>query len=372
MKIAIIGVRGYPSHYGGYESFVKELAERLVEKKEVDVTVYCHKGLFQNRPKQIKGINLVYIPAIETKTLSQLTHSLFSILHASFRSYDLMFVVNSANGPLGFLPRAFGRRTVINVDGLEWLRPKWKGLGAKYFHFAAKMSTKLYDEIVCDADEMRRVYLDLFNRDSTVIAYGAPKMLNTDSTELITKRGLIKGEYYLIIGRLIPDNNSRLIAEGFLASKSKKKLVIVGGVPYKDRYVQSITELAKTDDRLVVTGHIDDRNEVAELFQNAYMYVHGHEFGGTNPTMIEALGYGCAILALDTPFNQEMLQQGRFGVFFQKDINNIIDQFEYWDGALDTVRRMKEEAPAGVIDRYKWDVVTHQYYELFKRVISLK
>ena len=342
MKLAIVGVRGYPSHYGGYESFIKELSERLVKDYDVKLTVYCHRGLFKDRPSTLNGINLIYTPAIESKVLSQLTHSFVSILHACFGKHDVLFVVNSANGPFGWLPKLFGKKTVINVDGLEWMRPKWKGLGARYFYFAARMATKFYDHIVSDAEEMRRVYLEKFDSDSTVIAYGAPTPKNTATTSLIEKRGLKINEYYLIVGRLIPDNNSALIAQGFLSSSTNKKLVIIGGVPYKDPYVEGIKSLAETDDRLVVTGHVDNRNEIAELFENAYMYVHGHEYGGTNPTMIEALGYGCAILALNTPFNKEMLQDGTYGAFFEKDEKSICDNFNHWDQSNDEVRKMRK------------------------------
>ena len=140
IKISIIGTRGYPYVYSGYETFVKELSERLV-LKNCSVTVYCHKGLFDIRPKEIKEIKLVYIPTIETKILSQPIHSFFSIIHACFSKTDVILVVNSANGPFGIITKLLRIPTAINVDGLEWLRPKWKGLGLIYFKWASKMAT---------------------------------------------------------------------------------------------------------------------------------------------------------------------------------------------------------------------------------------
>ena len=149
MKLAIIGSRGYPYVYSGYETFVKEISERLV-KRGVNVTVYCHKGLFKNRPKYLNNIKLVYIPTIETKSLSQIIHSFLSLIHSCFNKPDIILVVNVANGPLGIIPKLRGIPTLINVDGLEWKRPKWKGLGAIYFMFAAKMATIFYDKIIND------------------------------------------------------------------------------------------------------------------------------------------------------------------------------------------------------------------------------
>ena len=143
MKVAIIGSRGYPYVYSGYETLVKELSERLV-KRGVRVRVYCHKPLFENRPKVVNGIELVYLPSIETKVLSQLSNSFLSFLHVCFSKVDVVFVVNTANGPFGLITKIFRKPTIINLDGLEWKRPKWKGLGSKYFFWSSKMATKFF------------------------------------------------------------------------------------------------------------------------------------------------------------------------------------------------------------------------------------
>ena len=261
IHIAIIGSRGYPYVYSGYETFVKELSERLVAK-EIDVTIYCHKHLFINRPKSINGIQLIYLPSIESKILSQLSHSLLSFLHACLRPYDVILAVNSANGPFGVLTRLFGKKTMINVDGLEWLRHKWKGFGSKYFYWSSRQATRFFDLIVNDSMEMQQVYLKEFNARSTVIAYGA-NLRYSQQPDLIKKWDLIPNEYYLIVGRLIPDNNSDLIQEGFLQSASEKKLVIVGDVPYQDLFAQQIKEKSKSTDRIIMTGYVNDPDELA-------------------------------------------------------------------------------------------------------------
>ena len=172
LKIAIIGSRGYPIVYSGYETFVKEVSERLVAQN-ISVRVYCQKHLFSTRPKNVNGVELVYMPTVQTKSLNQLVHSFFSMLHACFSKTDVILVVNAANGPFGLISLLAQKKTLINVDGLEWLRPKWKGLGAAYFKFAAKLATLFYNTIITDAEAMRQVYLQTFNTDSTVIAYGA-------------------------------------------------------------------------------------------------------------------------------------------------------------------------------------------------------
>ena len=364
-NISIIGVKGYPYVYGGYETFIKEISERLIDK--YNITIYCHKSLFSNKPKNIRGINLVYMPSIETKILSQPVHSFFSIIHSCFSKTDLIFVVNSANGPFGIITKVFKIPTVINVDGLEWLRPKWKGLGSVYYKFASRMATLFYDQIINDSDEMRKVYLELFKKDSKVIAYGA-NIRKSKSPELIKKWNLKQREYYLVIGRLIPDNNANLIIKGFLKTNSKRKLVIVGDVPYKDSFASNLKNLA--NNRLIFTGYVKDQNMLAELYHNCYVYVHGHEFGGTNPTMIKAMAYGCAILALDTVFNQEMLQNGKFGIFFKKQLLSITNMIEYCEKENIFMDDLRKKSVNGITKKYNWDFITSQYIEVFKSLFN--
>jgi glycosyltransferase involved in cell wall biosynthesis len=347
--------------YSGYETFVKELVERLV-KQDIEIVVYCHKNLFKTYPPEVNGIKLKYFSTIETKALSQLIHSFQSIVHACFQQYDVILVVNSANGPFGLLTKIFQKKTAINVDGIEWLRPKWKGLGAKYFYLASKLSTKLYDRVITDSFEMQKIYLQEFNADSSVIAYGANIRYSKDPT-MISKWNLAPNDYYLIVGRLIPDNNSDLIVEEFVRSKSKKRLVIVGDVPYKDAYAEKIKSV--TDARLVFTGYVTDQNELAELYHNCYIYFHGHQYGGTNPTMLKALAYGCAILALETVFNREMLDGDQYGIFFTKAPGNlaaVIDNIEKNDSGLDVFRTKARDR---ITNNYTWEKICSQYVTLF-------
>lgn len=366
MKIAIIGSRGYPYVYSGYETFVKELAERLVERGD-DITVYCHRNLFREFPRQVNGVNLVYIPTIERKTLSQFVHSLQAVIHACFCDYDVILVLNSANGPFGIITRLFRKKTAINVDGLEWLRPKWKGLGAKYFYLASKMATKLYDVVITDSDEMQKIYEQIFNARSTMIAYGA-NIRESTSPECIEKWQLQRHGYYLVVGRLVPDNNADLIVEGFIGSDSDKKLVVVGDVPYNDNFANSLKSL--DDPRLVFTGYVKDQVELAELYHNCFAYLHGHEFGGTNPSMLKALAYGCAVCALDTVFNREMLADGEYGLFFGKsrsEITRLINTIEADTLLLDEYR---QKSRSRIVSNYTWEKITDQYSDLFRSLCA--
>ena len=366
LKIAIIGSRGYPYVYSGYETLIKELSERLIGR-DCEVTVYCHRSLFKEKPAHVNGIKLVYVPTIESKSLSQLIHSFLSMCHAVVSDVDVIFAVNAANGPFGLISKIFRKRTAINVDGLEWLRPKWKGLGARYFKIAARLSTILFDQIINDSDEMRKVYLNIFKKESVVIAYGATVRKSEDPS-VINQWLITPKEYYLVVGRMIPDNNADIIVKGFLASSSTKKMVVVGDVSYKDIYADSLKALK--DVRLIFTGYVNDPDVLAALYNHCYVYVHGHEYGGTNPTMIKAMAYGCAILALNTVFNKEMLNNDLYGIYFDKNQEAVQQQINYTDQYPKEIKKLRQNSHLGITDKYNWDCITDQYLEVFRRLVE--
>lgn len=358
LRIAIIGSRGYPYVYSGYETLVKELSERLVKKGHY-VRVYCHSSLFKIKPKRVNEIELVYTPSFETKYLSQFVNSFFSFVHVCFSKIDVVFIVNSANGPFGFLTKSFGIKTCINVDGLEWLRPKWKGLGSFYYRTASKLSTIFFDKIITDSYEMNRIYNEKFNKNSTVIAYGSTMSKNTNSN-ILKKYNLLSGDYYLIVGRLIPDNNANLIIKGFLKSNSKKRILIVGDVPYRDKYKDEL--MSFKSNHIIFTGYIKNHYELSVLYNNSFGYVHGHEFGGTNPTLINALDLNCQILALDTIFNREMLKN-KSVIFFEKNINSISISFNFFEKKYELLKLNNKKYT--LPEKYNWDNISEKYLEIF-------
>ena len=357
LKISIIGSRGYPYVYSGYETLVKNIGERMV-MKGVQVTVYCHSYLFEQKPKQLNGIQLKYIPTIKSKSLSQPIHSFLAFWHAAFSNADVVLVLNVSNGPFGFITRLFKKPTLINVDGLEWMRPKWKGFGAIYFKWAANLAVRLMDLIVTDAIAMQDIYKKEFNAASVVITYGADSNKGASET-LLNKWQIQSQDYYLIVGRMIPDNNSDIIIEGFINSSSTKKLVIVGDVPYQDAYANKIKSYK--DDRLVFTGYITNSDELASLYKYCFAYMHGHEFGGTNPTLLKAMANGCAIGAIDTVFSREVLQNDSYGTYFKKDIHSLMHWFQWAESNQDKFTELRATVSKGLNEKYNWELVTDLY-----------
>ena len=357
LRVAIIGSRGYPYVYSGYETLVKALAERW-PNQNVELTVYCHAYLFKDKPKKVHGVKLVYIPSVASKIFAQPLHSFLAFCHVVFSKNEVVLVLNVSNGPFGIITRFFGKPTMMNVDGLEWLRPKWKGFGATYFKWAAKMSVRFNDLLITDADAMQAIYLKEFGAKSVVITYGAESSEGAN-TSLLKEWNLVERDYYLIVGRMIPDNNADIIIEGFIKSNSTKKLVIVGDVPYADAYADKISTYL--DPRLIFTGYVRNPDILASLYKFCFAYMHGHEFGGTNPTLLKAMANGCAIAALDTVFSREVLQSATFGFFFQKSPASVADWINWANENEVLLAQRRSNIHQGITEKYTWESVSNLY-----------
>jgi glycosyltransferase involved in cell wall biosynthesis len=322
--------------------------------------------MFQNKPTSVDGVNLIYLPAIERKTLTQLSHSLMSTLHACLTKTDVLLYVNSANGPFGLLNKLAGKRNVINVDGLEWLRPKWKGLGAKYFWFASYLSARLFNVVIADCERMSEIYRNEFGATPVTIAYGANPGFSIDP-KAIGALGLTPGDYYLVVARLVPDNNANVIVRGFEQCQSQRKLVVLGDVPYKDSYANGVR--STLDKRVLFPGYVKDQNTLRELYCNSFAYIHGHEFGGTNPSLLQGLANGCCVLALDTPFNREVLDGESYGLYFDKRRDSLSALIARIEADPELVARLRFSSRRRIEQNYSWEHITDQYEDVIRSLL---
>lgn len=362
MRIAILGTRGIPSGYSGPEALVEEVGARLAERGH-SVTVYAHANMFDKKQPNYRGVKIVYLPSLKGKNTSQFSHSLLATSHVVFTKVEVVLFITVANGPFGLILKLLRKRSAINVDGMEWLRPKWGNIAKKYFRFGARCAVLFFDKVVTDASAMADVYRNEFDCDSVCITYGA-EWGYSENPELIEQYGLEPSAYYLIASRLIPDNNADLIVKAFVASNSKRKLAVAGGAPYSNPFGDKLRETK--DDRIIFLGHINDSNVIKELHCNTYAYIHGHEFGGTNPALLKALAYGNCILALDTVFNREVLKDGEYGLFFKKDPQDLIRLLNEIDQDTELVDDFRAKSRDRIKEAYTWDKITDQYEELFE------
>ena len=358
LRIAILGSRGYPQTYSGYEVFVREIAPRLVSRGH-EVIVYCRRSLFKQRPQYHNGVRLIYLPNVETKNLGTFTHTLVSMCDVLFRKVDVALVVNISNAFHCIIPRLFGKHIAINVDGLDWKRDKWGPIAKKYFHLNAKNVGRICPKgVVTDAQEMRRIYLTEFSTPSVCIAYGA-NLEGSSDCSVVRQYGLEPFQYYLILSRMVPENNADLILRAFERVRSSRILAIAGDANYRSAFVDQLRRTS--DPRVRFIGHIGHPDHVKELHCNAYAYLHGHSLGGTNPSLLTALASRNCVLALDTPFNREVLED--YGILFRNDADLAI-KIQQVEDRPEIAARFRMRAPERIRERYTWEIITDQYEEL--------
>lgn len=370
LRIGMLGLYGMPMpnlHFTGFETGFGEIAPRLADEGH-DIVMYCRRGSFppEMRLPSYKGIRLVYVPSPGGKNFSGVIATFFSVLHAlALGRYDLFFFVNVGMGHHAALCRLFGRKVVMNVNGLDWTRAKWGPVARWYFLSAARSAVRFCNELVTDADAMKKFYVDRFDKETTMIAYGA-HVETSSRPDLITSFGIVPDEYYLIASRLIPENHADVIARAYVLSGSKKKLVIAGGANYDSEFHRELQALA--GDNVILAGHIDDQDVIRELHCNCFAYVHGHSVGGTNPSLLKAMGYGNCILALDTVFNREVLEEG--GIFFPADDAVLAAEMLALEADVARVAELRGMGPRRIRANYTWEKIARQYDSLFTEVAA--
>jgi len=362
MRIALLGIRGVPAKYGGFETCAEEIGKRLAAKGH-EVLVYCRKGFYPEEQEEYLGMRMIYLPELRWQPLETLSHTFISIINAVRKRVDICMVFNVANSPLLLIPLMFKRKVLLNVDGLEWTRSKWSPLGQKYYRFSAWLASKLTCGLIADSREIQRYYEEKYGRESHYISYGAYRR-SSQNPSLLTQFGLKPQDYFLQITRFEPENNPLLSIQAFMGLETKKKLVVVGGSKYRTNYSAQIH--AVDDTRIVFPGYVYDQDILRELSCNCLAYIHGNEVGGTNPGLLNAMASGCFVISRDVPFNREVLQDG--GVYFQKDIDSLRERLAW---ALENSQKMSEFAAKGqkiIQAHYNWDSVASEYEELFNLI----
>jgi len=367
MRIAILGTRGIPASYGGFETFAEQLSTRLVARGH-DVTVYCRAHYVSPRQIEYKGVRLKVLPTIRHKYFDTVVHAGLSAFHASaLRRFDAALICNAANAPFAPVLRAARVPVAINVDGLEHKRRKWNWLGKNYYRVAERLSVWLPNETVTDARVIQDYYLAKYKARSTMIAYGAEVERRVDRTA-VARWGVEPNRYVLYVSRLEPENNAEMVIEAFRRVRTPQKLLIVGDAPYAHEYIAKLRSLARRDRRIVFTGFVFG-DAYRALQQNAFCYVHATEVGGTHPALLEAMGYGNCVLTLGTPENVEVV--GDAGLHY-RDTQDLAAQLQRVLRGGAAVNQYRQRAQARIRERYDWEHVVDEYERLFARMAGLE
>lgn len=365
MRLAILGTRGIPASYGGFETFAEHLSTRLVARGH-EVTVYCRAHYVSPRQLQYQGVRLAILPTIRHKYFDTVVHAFLSALHAAPKRFDAALICNAANAPFAPLLRFTGTPVAINVDGLEHKRKKWNWLGRRYYLLAERLATIFPNATVTDAQVIHDYYLARYRARSTMIAYGSEVERRPDR-ETVRRWRVEPNRYVLYVSRLEPENNARLVIEAFKKVRTAYRLLVVGDAPYARDYIQGLKESARGDKRIIFTGFVFGQDYRA-LQQNAYCYVHATEVGGTHPALLEAMGYGNCVLTLATPENVEAV--GDAGIPYA-DEADLVDKLQriLRDGSL--VHAYRHRAQTRVQRHYDWEHVVDNYERLFLGMAGL-
>ena len=362
MRIAILGTRGIPASYGGFETFAEHLSTRLVARGH-DVTVYCRAHYVSPRQLEYHGVRLRVLPTIRHKYFDTVVHGFISAIHAVPGRFDAALICNAANAPFAPILRFTGTPVAINVDGLEHKRKKWGLLGRRYYRFAEYLSTILPNVMVTDAQVIHDYYLAQHKSPSTMIAYGSEVERRPDRST-VRKWRVEPNRYVLYVSRLEPENNARLVIEAFKKVRTAYRLLVVGDAPYAEDYISDLKARARGDKRIIFTGFVFGQDYRA-LQQNAYCYVHATEVGGTHPALLEAMGYGNCVLTLATPENIEAVGEAGIPYADEYDLTEKLQRV-LRDGSL--VQAYRNRAQLRVQKYYDWERVVDQYEQLFARL----
>lgn len=365
MRLAILGTRGIPANYGGFETFAEELSTRLVDRGH-DVTVYCRSHHVDRELTEYKGVKLRILPTIKHKYLDTIVHTVFSAVNSMNKRFDAVLVCNAANSPFIPLLTWTGTPVAVNVDGLERKRKKWNWLGRIYYRIGERASVWFATEVVTDAKVIQDYYLTEYKKPSTMIAYGANIERKLDAAA-VAEHGVEPQKYILYVSRLEPENNAAMVIEAFRKVETDLKLVIVGDAPYADEYKKKLVELAKGDDRIIFTGFVFGSG-YKTLQQNAYAYVHATEVGGTHPALIEAMGYGNCVIAFGTPENIEVV--GNAAVMFDS-VDGLADKLSLIVNDETIVEKYRTAGQERIRGLYSWDAITDQYEKLFAKLAGV-
>jgi glycosyltransferase involved in cell wall biosynthesis len=365
MKVAILGARGIPAKYGGYDTFIEELVKCFNASSDIQFLVYCRSNYYEHKLNSFHSARLVYLPAPRIKAIESLLHSFLSSIHVLFQKTDLIYFIDPANAPFTLLLRLFGKRVIIHTDGIGWKRRKWGSLARRYYKFSEWLSSRTADVLITDNPEMQDYYRKEYDSDSTYISYGASNDAGINNN-VYKEYGILEKNYLLVVARLEPENNTDLIIKEFTQSKISMPLVIVGDSPYNSPYMKRLQELS--DDRVLFFGRIDDQAKLNALYKGAYLYIHGHEVGGTNPALLRAMNFGVASVVIDVPFNLSVV--GESGFVFKYENKHLSSLLEHLVNNPMEVTHKGDKIKERAEMVFKWEFVAEEHKKLFYQMVK--
>jgi glycosyltransferase involved in cell wall biosynthesis len=362
MRIALLGTRGIPASYSGFETCVEQLGQRLVERGH-QVTVYCRSHHITYPRDTYKGMRLVKLPTVANKYLDTIVHSFISSVHALSRRYDVALYFIAGNSPVTWLPRLAGTKTILNVDGLDWKREKWPTLAKKYIQLAEYLATKLPTVYLTDSRVVQGYYRDRFGDEPHYIPYGSEVEILPPG-ETLARFDLEPGRYVLFVGRLVPENCAHHLVQAFRGLDTDLKCVIVGDAAYAKDYISSLKASAQDDPRVIFAGYVFGQG-YHELGTNAHVFVETSGVGGTHPALAEAMAFGNCVVVHDTAENLETIGDAGFSYDGKAGAESLRQVLQHLLSEPELVAEYRQLARQRAQTHYTWEAVTDAYERLF-------
>lgn len=365
MHIAILGTRGIPARYGGFETFAEEVASGLVDRGHT-VTVYARRGLYPEASAEYRGVRIRYIRNTEGKVLGTLTHDVLSLIDVGRLCPDVVYMLGYRSAwALGWARRG-SAVIVVNTDGLEWRRRKWGFFARQYLKWCEGQAVKRANALVSDSRIIAHWFWLRYGATSRFIPNGARDATETNM-QVLRDHGVRAGEYATVVCRMEPENNVDIIVREWSQAGVELPLLVIGGSNHQGRFHRSLR--TRASDKIRFLGPIYERSAINTLRLNAMLHIHGHEVGGTNPTLVETMRYGVPVLAIDVPFNREVL--GPTGQFFQTATGRLARCIETVVRDASLRARMATEGRRRACQEYDWGTIVDEHERLFAEVSEL-
>ena len=385
--VYIIGSKGIPAKYGGFETFVEKLTE-YQKDSNIQYYVACMRensaksGITEDRFEHNGAICFnVDVPNIgPARAIAYDIAAVNKAIELAKENKDeapIFYILACRIGP--FISRikrkirAIGGTLLVNPDGHEWLRAKWSMPVRKYWKFSEELMVKHADLLVCDSKNIEQYIQEDYKQyqpETTYIAYGtdtAPSNLKAEDTKVrnwYQEKGINENGYYLVVGRFVPENNYETMIREFIKSKSKKDFVLITNVEQNKFYDQLLQDTGfDKDPRVKFVGTVYDQELLKYIRENAFAYFHGHEVGGTNPSLLEALASTKLNLLLDVGFNREVGEQS--AIYWKKDeLSQVIEKVEQFDAKM--IDELDRQSNQRIADAFTWEKIVTDYEKVFK------
>jgi glycosyltransferase involved in cell wall biosynthesis len=353
LRVAFIGGRGVISKYSGIETYYEEAGKQLVDMGH-EITVYCRTHFTPQR-SEFNGMRLVRLPTIRSKHLETVVHTFLSTAHAMFQGYDVVHYQALGPALFSFIPRLFGKKTVVTVQGEDWRRKKWGRVASGVLRLGERAAVRFPNATMVVSQTLQRRYRALYDAETLYVPNGTKIRQRRKASQLV-KWGIEAGSYILYLGRFSPEKNCHLLIDAYKKIETPVKLVMAGGSSYSDAYAKELRNHASDKIRLLnwVSG-----KDLEELLVNAMLFVLPSDLEGLSLALLDAMGAGVCVLASDTPENREVIEGAGF-TFEHGSGNDLERMLRLLISDAQVRRAAAARAQARVRERYLWPQIARQ------------